>query len=154
VATFLSTFHNKIDKKGRVSVPSQFRNALAKEDFSGVIAYPSFIYPCVEACGMSRIEKISDSIDRMDPYSEERDAFAVSILGDSVQLSFDKEGRVILGDSLIEQAALNDHAVFVGKGKTFEIWNPDKYQDYLQKSREIAKANRGKLSLTENTQAS
>ena len=39
---FLSKYINKIDKKGRVSIPAGYRGALAKENFNGIIVYPSF----------------------------------------------------------------------------------------------------------------
>jgi MraZ protein len=142
---FLSTFINKIDKKGRVSVPAQFRVALRQEEFKGIIVYPSFVNECVEACGMDRISQISDGIDSLDPYSEERDAFATAILGESYQLSFDSDGRVVLNDSLMNAANLQDKALFIGKGKTFEIWNPEKFTDYAEKARKFAREQRDKL---------
>jgi MraZ protein len=148
VSIFLSTFENKIDSKGRVSVPASFRSVIAKETFNGIIAYPSFVHECVEACGIARMEKLTSAIDEMDPYSEERDAFAATILGESQQLSFDQDGRITLSENLISQAKLKDKAVFVGKGKTFEIWNPENYNKYAKNARDVAKQNRGKLSLT------
>ncbi len=147
MSIFLSTYINKIDKKGRVSVPAAYRTVTAKENFHGIIAYPSFVHECIEACGISRIEKISEAIDTMDPYSEDRDAFAAAILGEAQQLGFDNEGRVTLSEQLIEKAKLKDQAIFVGKGQTFEIWNPDNYNKYARNARDIAKQNRGKLSL-------
>ncbi len=144
---FISTYTNKIDSKGRVSVPSSFRATLGKEDFSGIVAYPSFVHPCIEACGISRIEQLTEAIDNMDPYSEDRDAFATSILGGAEQLNFDKDGRVTLNEKLKSQANLKDQAVFVGKGKTFEIWEPKVFKEYSEKARELAKEKRGLLSL-------
>lgn len=147
---FLSTFQNKVDKKGRVSVPATFRAALVKasvqgEDFSGIIAYPSFINRCVEACGIGRIKKLSERIELLDPFSEERDAFATTILGGSVQLPFDGEGRVMLSESLISVACLSDMALFVGKGETFEIWEPKAFEEYAVRSRELAREKRLRL---------
>lgn len=145
MALFLSNHINKIDKKGRVSVPAQFRAALSVQEFSGIIVYGSFVNPCIEACGIDRISLISDTIDNLDPFSEERDAFATAILGESVQLPFDGEGRVVLSDILMDLAGVSDSACFVGKGATFEIWNPDKFADYAAKAREIAKNKRSLL---------
>lgn len=147
---FLSTFQNKIDKKGRVSVPATFRAGLAKaagkdEDFSGIIAYGSFINKCVEACGIGRIRKLSERIELLDPFSEERDAFATTILGGSVQLPFDGEGRVMLTESLIATAGIADMALFVGKGETFEIWEPRAFEEYAARSRELAREKRLRL---------
>lgn len=142
---FLSTYINKIDKKGRVSVPAQFRAALAKQDFNGIVAYSSFVNSCIEACGIERIEYLSNTIDSLDPYSDSRDAFATAILGGSVQMPFDKEGRVVLPPELIEVAGLDTKACFVGKGATFEIWHPEKFEEYARNSREVAKKNRSEL---------
>lgn len=147
MALFLSTYTNKVDKKGRVSVPAPFRTVLATQHFNGIVAYASFINPCIEACGMDRIEQLSTSIDSLDPYSEERDAFATTILGGSIQLGFDGEGRVLLPESLMVDAAIRDHAVFVGKGMTFEIWNPDSFADYANNARNLAKEQRAALRL-------
>lgn len=147
---FLSTYQNKIDKKGRVSVPASFRAALGKradkdEDFSGIVAYGSFINRCVEACGIERIRKLSGRIELLDPFSEERDAFATTILGGSQQLAFDGEGRVMLPESLITLAQLSDMAIFVGKGETFEIWEPQAFEAYAARARELAREKRLRL---------
>jgi MraZ protein len=151
MALFLSTYVNKIDKKGRISVPANFRNTLATQTFQGIVAYQSFINECIEACGMDRIERLSDSIDDLDPYSDERDAFATTILGGSVQLPFDGEGRIMLPELLIAEAKLSDKAVFVGKGATFEIWQPERFELYAGKARDLAKKERANLRLTRPT---
>jgi MraZ protein len=145
VALFLSSFPKKIDKKGRVSVPVQFRAALAEESFNGVVLYASFINPCLEGCSMSRIEQLSDRIDTLDPFSEEHDAFAATILGGSVQLSFDGEGRITIPVELLEEMGIDEEVVFVGKGKTFELWNPAKFAEHAQASRKLALARRTML---------
>jgi MraZ protein len=142
VALFLSTFEKAIDKKGRVSVPAPFRAALAGQNFNGIIAYGSFVNPCIEACGMDRIETLHEQIESLDPFSQERDAFATAILGGSVQMGFDGEGRVVLPESLIADADINGKCVFVGKGKTFEIWEPKAFETYEEASRKLAKEKR------------
>lgn len=147
MALFLSSFTNRIDKKGRTSVPASFRTVLAGQSFSGIIAYHSFVNPCVEACGIDRIERLHDSIDALDPFSPNRDAFATSILGACVQLPFDGEGRVMLPESLIAEAGIDAQAVFVGKGATFEIWNPDRFTAYAAEARELALKERASLRL-------
>jgi len=147
MALFLSTFTNKVDSKGRVSVPAQFRAALNNQDFSGIIVYQSFINDCIEGCDINRIKRLSDSIDSLDPFSEERDAFATTILGGAIQLPLDVDGRVILPVNLLKKTAIIDQALFVGKGSTFEIWNPDKFNDYLIKAKQSAKDKRNLLRL-------
>lgn len=144
---FLSSYANKIDKKGRISVPASFRTVLASENFHGIVCYHSFVNPCIEASGMARIERISAGIDALDPFSEERDAFATSILGAAIQLAFDGEGRVVLPENILCDAGLKDQAVFVGKGQTFEIWSPEKYKSHAQAARKLAMDKRAILRL-------
>jgi MraZ protein len=145
---FLSKYENKIDKKGRVSIPASYRLALTKERFNGIIVYPSFKNNCIEACSMSRLEELSQIIQNLDPYSEERDAFETIVLGEAVQLQFDNEGRVILPAYLMEQVGIAAQACFVGKGLVFEIWNPIDFDIHLKSARKIAQGN--KLILKNN----
>lgn len=142
---FLSRYVNNIDKKFRVSVPATYRNTLGSEANAGVIVYPSIKHKCIEACGMNRLEQLSQIIQSLDPYSEERDAFEATILGESIQLNIDSEGRVILPKQLMEYANISDQVMFVGKGLVFEIWNPQDFDLYISKARAIAQNNRNLL---------
>ena len=86
---FLSSYENKIDKKGRVSVPASYRSNLSSMGYNGFICYPSFNHNALEACSQDRIEKLSNSIDSLNPFEEKRDYFATSVLSESVSLQFD-----------------------------------------------------------------
>ena len=99
---FLSSYENKIDKKGRVSVPATFRSHLSSMGYNGFISYPSFNHAALEACSQDRIEKLSNTIDSLNPFEEKRDFFATSILSESENLQFDTEGRVSLTDKLLK----------------------------------------------------
>jgi MraZ protein len=139
---FLSTYQNRIDKKGRLSVPAPFRAALTKQEFAGIVAYGSLLHPCIEGCGMDRFAKLNERIEMLDPFSEERDAFATTIFGESVQLAFDSEGRIMLPEQLIATANLQEQAVFVGKGEIFEIWEPGAFAEHAKRAREVARDKR------------
>ncbi len=141
MALFLSTFENKVDSKGRVSVPSQFRSMMYGKEFSGIVIYQSSINKCIEGCSIERIQKLSEMIDDLDPTSKERDAFAAVILGGAAQLPFDSDGRVILPKNLMEFAGIKDKATFIGKGQTFEIWEPEMFNNYLKDAKEQIKNN-------------
>lgn len=142
---FLSTYHNRIDKKGRLSIPAQFRTVLAAQESPAVIAYPSPINPCIEACGMQRIMKFNQRVERFEPYSPERDAFSAMLFGDSVQMQPDTEGRVMLPPQLVEFAGLKDQVTLVGKGETFELWAPKAFEDYIERVRKIVREKRAAL---------
>ncbi len=144
---FLSKYLNNVDKKGRVSVPSDYRAILPnrEEDIVSIIVYPSIKNKCIEACSIERLEQLSNIIQNLDPYSEERDAFESIILGESRELNLDKEGRIIIPKNLIEYAELEDQVCFIGKGLVFEMWNPINADGHLSKSRTIAQNNRNLL---------
>ena len=130
MALFLSTFTNKVDKKGRVSVPAPFRAALAGQNFNGLVAFRSYRLPAIEGLDMERMEQFSESADALDLFSEEHEDITATIFADAVQLSFDSEGRIMLPDQLVEHAGIADSATFVGRGRTFQIWEPGRLAAY------------------------
>jgi MraZ protein len=127
---FLSTYENKLDKKGRVSVPASFRSHLSNLGYNGVICYPSFNINCIEAWPQDRIEKISNAIDSLNPFEEKKDYFATSILSESINLQFDTEGRISITNKLLKHAKIKSNILFVGQGKTFQIWEPASYEKF------------------------
>tara|TARA_B100001121_G_scaffold106491_1_gene94099 strand:+ start:205 stop:651 length:447 start_codon:yes stop_codon:yes gene_type:complete len=142
---FLSTYENKLDKKGRVSVPASFRSYLSNLGYNGIICYPSFNNSSIEAWPQDRIEKISNSIDNLNPFEEKRDFFATSILSESVNLQFDGEGRISLTEKLLKHAKIKNSMVFVGQGKTFQIWEPAFFEKFKISARKKANINRASL---------
>ena len=142
---FLSSFENKIDKKGRVSVPSTYRSHLNSMGYNGFITYPSFNHSALEACSQDRIEKLSSTIDSLNPFEEKRDYFATSVLSESVNLQFDTEGRVSLTQKLLDHAKIKNNILFVGLGKTFQIWEPKIFEKFKVVARKKAYQNRSSL---------
>ena len=142
---FLSSFENKLDKKGRVSVPASFRSHLSSLGYNGFIAYPSFNHEALEACSKDRIEKLSSTIDLLNPFEEKRDFFATSVLSESVSLQFDSEGRVLISEKLLNHAKIKSSILFVGLGKTFQIWEPKSFEKFKIVARKKAYQNRSNL---------
>ena len=142
---FLSSYENKIDKKGRVSVPATFRSYLNSLGYNGFICYPSFSNSALEACSQDRIERISNTIDKLNPFEEKRDYFATSVLSESENLQFDTEGRVSLSERLLAHAKIKTNILFVGLGKTFQIWEPKNFDKFRAFARKKAFQNRSNL---------
>ena len=147
---FLSSYENKLDKKGRVSVPASFRSHLSSSGYNGFIAYPSFNHEALEACSEDRIEKISNTIDSLNPFEEKRDFFATSVLSESVSLQFDSEGRVLITEKLLVHAKIKNNILFVGLGKTFQIWEPKSFEKFKVVARKKAYQNRSNLKWDNN----
>ena len=142
---FLSTYENRIDKKGRVSVPASFRSYLSNMGYNGVICYPSFNNLCIEAWPQDRIEKISNAIDALNPFDEKKDFFATSILSESINLQFDSEGRISLTTKLLKHAKIKNSMLFVGQGKTFQIWEPAIFEKFKVSAKKKSNINRSSL---------
>tara|TARA_B100001996_G_C18391404_1_gene489302 strand:+ start:101 stop:556 length:456 start_codon:yes stop_codon:yes gene_type:complete len=146
---FLSTFENKLDKKGRVSVPANYRSYLSNLGYNGVICFPSFNNQSIEAWTQDRIEKISNSIDALNPFEEKKDYFATSIMSESVNLQFDGEGRISLTQKLLKHAKIKSSMLFVGQGKTFQIWEPTAFEKFRAQSRKKSNIYRSSLKWRE-----
>ena len=142
---FLSSYENKLDKKGRVSVPATFRAHLSSLGYNGFISYPSFNHFALEACSQDRIEKLSNTIDSLNPFEEKRDYFATSVLSESVNLQFDTEGRVSLTEKLLKHANIKNNVLFVGLGKTFQMWEPKVFEKFKIVAKKKAYQNRSNL---------
>lgn len=125
MAVFLSTHVNKLDRKGRVSVPAQFRAAVADQPFQGIVLVPSPQHPALDGFAMDEMERLSNDLNLgFDMYSDEQAFLAHTILGGAVQLPFDGEGRIVLPADLAAHAGLTEQAAFIGLGRKFQIWEP------------------------------
>lgn len=145
---FLSTFTNKIDKKGRVSVPSSFRTSLSHESFQGFIAFRSYKHESIECCSYGRMMHLSHSLDTFDVFSDAQDDLTAAIFADSLQIALDGDGRVILPPELLEHAFITDHVAFVGRGATFQLWHPEKFKEVQEAARARIKESGATIKLT------
>ena len=126
-------------------MPASFRSYLSNLGYNGVICYPSFNNQSIEAWPQDRIEKISNSIDSLNPFEEKRDFFATSILSEGINLQFDSEGRISLTPKLLKHAKIKKSMLFVGQGKTFQVWEPTIFEKFRVNARKKANLNRASL---------
>ncbi len=138
MALFLDTFVNKLDRKGRVSVPAAYRQQLASQPFQGIVALPSFKQRAIHCGDLTWFAEISKDLDSVDLFSDQHDDLSIAMFSDSKQLPFDGEGRIVLPASLIEHAGIKDLAAFVGLGGIFEIWEPAALDAYKLEARRRA----------------
>ena len=127
---------NKVDRKGRVSIPAAFRPHLIGKSFQGVVVFPAFRSPALECRSWEQMEELSTAVDALPEFSAERDALAAALFGASVPLSFDPEGRIILPKHLADHANIASEAAFVGMGKSFQIWEPNAFKRFQLDARE------------------
>jgi MraZ protein len=153
MSLFLSTFENKIDKKGRVSVPASFRTVLKGGNFKGFVAFRSLSHPCVEGFSMERMTAFSKEMDSFQLFAQDQADVTASVFADAEPLAFDAEGRVMLSPAMLEHAGFEERVCFVGRGATFQLWNPESFQTYQHEARERLKSRQPQLSLRERALA-
>ena len=122
---FLSQYKNKIDKKGRVSLPSAFRNILPSKSKNEIILFKSLKFKAIDGCSYERINKIAERIETLDIFSDDQDDFSTSIFSEVTPTSLDKEGRFLIPDILKDYSNIKDQVTFIGQGHYFQIWEPN-----------------------------
>ena len=132
---FVSTFINKIDKKGRISLPSIFRGALPKDHKNEIILSKSLRNNFIDGLSVDRVNEIAKRINDLDFFSEEHEDFTTSIFSEMLPTNLDKEGRFLIPETLKTFANIKDEVAFIGQGYYFQIVNPSVALDLQNKSR-------------------
>jgi MraZ protein len=134
---FVSTFTNKIDAKGRVSVPAAFRAVLERDGYAGgIYCYPSLDAPALDAGGERLAKKIDDLLAALPDYSDERDELSVALYGDVQVLTIDQDGRIVLPEQLRAHAGISSQVTFVGLGDKFQMWQPERFEERRRRARD------------------
>jgi len=129
VALFTYTFVNKVDRKGRVSVPASFRNELARQSFNGVAVYPSIDgTKSLTGCEEEVLRQWSDNYRADDPFDTVSTKKRMKLFSSVQRLPLDADGRVLLPSELLAHAGITTHAAFVGMGHEFQIWDPATFE--------------------------
>ena len=126
---FLSSYVNKIDKKGRISVPAPFRASLADQSFQGVVLFKATSHPCLEGFDFATMEELSARLEHFDLFSNAQDDLATAIFGEAVQCPFDSEGRIGIPQAFMDFAHITECATYVGLGRKFQIWDQASYEE-------------------------
>ena len=132
---FVSNFTNRLDAKGRVSIPSGFRAVLAKDGYEGLYIHPALDLAALDAGGHALRRTIDDILARFSPFSEEWESLSTALNGTSEVLKVDPEGRITLSETLKAHAGIIDQVTFVGHGHKFQIWEPSRFQAHLDQAR-------------------
>ena len=127
---------NKVDAKGRVSIPASFRRVLEAGDpnwKSGenpelVVVYGDHRRKYLECYTITAIEEVDDKIDALPRGSAERKLLQSLFHGQSEPMSVDETGRLVLPAKLRKKIGLDGEAFFIAAGDTFQIWKPETYQ--------------------------
>ncbi len=143
MSQFLGTHQTRLDAKNRTSVPSAFRAAL-RNGVAGasaaLVLRPSHQHACIEAWPADVFDALAAPVDRMDMFSDDQDDLTTALYADAYPVEADKDGRIILPESLVQHAGLTDTIVFMGLGRLFQIWEPEAAARRTAAARERARS--------------
>lgn len=143
---FSDTIVNKIDAKGRVSVPAKIRQVLIAQGAETVFLKRGDRHQAIEGFGPLLRRQLDERLALLDPLSLEYDALARSIFGRSTELGWDAEGRIKIPDDYLKFAGITDQVMFVGLGRKFQIWAPAAYEAWEKQADDIVAASAGLLA--------
>src|SRR5690606_26240868 len=132
---FVSTFTNRLDAKGRVSIPASFRAVLMVDGFDGLYCCPTLDRQAVDAGGNRFRATIGASLANFEPFSEDHEYLSTTLIGESEILKIDQDGRVVLSDAIREHAGVSDRVTFVGQGYKFQLWEPSRFAAYREEAK-------------------
>lgn len=133
---FLSSQTNRIDAKGRVSVPAGFRAVMARHGIEELYGLKDFIFPAYSLGGPDLLDRFERQIATMDPFSPEAHGLSLVIHGGGAFFKLDGEGRLMVSDAIREAAGLEDMVTFVGRSDHFQIWNPAAFEAAQSEARD------------------
>ena len=130
VERFLSNAVNRIDAKGRVSVPAHFRAVLQAKGLADLYALQSIDMAAIDAGGMDLLERFEERLAGDDPFSRASDDMSFYCHGDGAFLKVDTAGRITVNDFIREHTGITDHVHFVGRGQFFQMWAPERFAEH------------------------
>jgi MraZ protein len=127
---FLSSAVNRIDAKGRVSVPAPFRTIVQQRGYSELYALRQLDVPALDVGGPDLLDSFEQRLAQEDPLLQASDDLAYFFYGDGTFLKLDQDGRITVNDFIREHTGITTDVAFVGKGKVFQVWEPEKFRAY------------------------
>lgn len=127
---FLSSAVNRIDAKGRVSVPAHFRSVLQKRGYGELYALRALDIPALDVGGLDLLDRYEQRIALEDPFLQTADDMSFFCHGDGMFLKLDQDGRITVTDFMREHTGISSEVAFVGRGAFFQMWEPERLRAY------------------------
>ena len=127
---FLSNAVNRIDAKGRVSVPAHFRTVVQQRGYSELYAIRQLDVPALDVGGLDLLDRYEERMKLEDPFLQTADDMSFFVHGDGAFLKLDQDGRITVTDFIREHTGISSEVAFVGRGNFFQIWEPGKLNAY------------------------
>jgi MraZ protein len=123
---FRGRFEYTIDPKGRVNIPSRFREQLSDTGLETVVI--TNYSGCLYAYPTGEWERIEEKLaSKVSSVNKKKNAFVRFFVGGAVEVTPDKQGRILIPPSLRSYAGLDREVVILGMPNRFEIWDRERW---------------------------
>ena len=136
MSRFLSNATNKIDAKGRVSVPANFRTVLASLGIEELYCFQDFHYPAINIGGPDLLMRFERQLENLDPFSLEANRISLLVHGGGVFMRLDSEGRLSVTDFIRSHTGIAGEVTFTGRSDYFQVWRPEDFSAAQMAARE------------------
>ena len=124
---YFGRYVNKVDKKGRVSIPAAFRALMLEEGQANCFICYHSDFDYLEVFSESYIDMLDEKISTYTVGSEERISLETKYFANMQEIKLDTEGRIILPRDYVERASIGSEVLFAGMRDRFEMWCPERY---------------------------
>ncbi|HSC83899.1 division/cell wall cluster transcriptional repressor MraZ [Aquipseudomonas ullengensis] len=114
-----------LDAKGRLAMPSRYRDELVSRCAGQLIVTIDAIDPCLCVYPLPEWELIEAKLRELPSLREETRRLQRLLIGNAVDLELDGSGRFLVPPRLRAHAGLDKHAMLVGQLNKFQLWNED-----------------------------
>ncbi|MCK6622083.1 MAG: division/cell wall cluster transcriptional repressor MraZ [Calditrichaceae bacterium] len=128
---FWGSVNSTLDNKGRINFPARFRRNLQPEDEDTLMLVRG-THPCISVYPLTSWRYLIEDIRRKVQTEREFGLISRRLMYQAGEQKIDKQGRLNLSADLIEYANLDSEILIVGYQNKLEIWNPDKYQQFVE----------------------
>lgn len=128
---FIGEYNHKLDSKGRITLPSKFRELLGNK----VVATRG-IDGCVSIYTMEEWNEIYEKLKKLPTTKKEVRAYIHLVASKACECEFDAQGRILLPASLIKDAALEKECVVIGSISHIEVWDMERWNQHYEKAAE------------------
>lgn len=126
--SFKGQYEHSVDSKGRASFPAKLRKSLnpkAQERFTILRG----LEPCLYLYPEDEWQKVEDRLAQINSFTKEGRTVKRNFLRFAEDVALDNQNRIPLSSQLMEWAAIEDKAIFIGSGERIEVWSPDKLDE-------------------------
>ncbi|MDR3457646.1 MAG: hypothetical protein P4N60_09385 [Verrucomicrobiae bacterium] len=124
-----SCYQHGIDEKRRIQIPAKWRPESEGTELTMILWPKHQAGTCLRVLPPEEMAALMADIDAMPNGDPNKVVLKRFIGSESVQLTVDKAGRIVLPEAMARAAAIKDEAVLVGLLDRFEIWNPARYEN-------------------------